>query len=73
MSTVTTTPRAAHVSDTDAGGAVLERTTCCVVGAGPAGAILALLLARTAAVSTHLRKLGLRAARRRVDAGSIEC
>lgn len=46
MSTVTTMPQAAHVVENDAEVNVVERTTCCIVGAGPAGVVLALLLAR---------------------------
>ncbi len=34
--------------------ASVERTTCCVVGGGPAGAVLALLLARSAVSVTLL-------------------
>ena len=46
MSVMTTTSQAEHVSAADTAGPVVQETTCCVVGAGPAGAVLALLLAR---------------------------
>nr|WP_313878796.1 FAD-dependent oxidoreductase [Streptomyces sp. FIT100] len=44
----------------DAGeaGAAVERTTCCVVGGGPAGMVLALLLARAGVEVTVLEKHG---------------
>jgi hypothetical protein len=40
------------------GRAMAERTTCCVVGGGPAGMVLALLLARSGAGVTVLEKHG---------------
>jgi 2-polyprenyl-6-methoxyphenol hydroxylase-like FAD-dependent oxidoreductase len=56
MSDATTRPPAGTPGAADAGGA--ERTTCCVVGAGPAGAVLALLLARRGVAVTLLELHG---------------
>jgi len=40
------------------GGVMEERTTCCLVGAGPAGMVLGLLLARSGVEVTVLEKHG---------------
>jgi 2-polyprenyl-6-methoxyphenol hydroxylase-like FAD-dependent oxidoreductase len=46
MSTLTTMPRAAHVGAADTDAPIVQQTACCVVGAGPAGVVPAMLLAR---------------------------
>src|SRR3954463_14069594 len=40
------------------GEAAMERTTCCVIGGGPAGMVLGLLLARAGVEVTVLEKHG---------------
>jgi 2-polyprenyl-6-methoxyphenol hydroxylase-like FAD-dependent oxidoreductase len=47
-------PKAARAGANDADNTAVEQTTCCVVGAGPAGVMLALLLARRGVAVTLL-------------------
>lgn len=54
MSVMTTASRTEDVSATDTTGQSAGQTTCCIVGAGPAGAVLALLLARQGVAVTLL-------------------